>query len=84
MNFLSWVLFGLITGIIANMLDTRPREGSVFIAMLFGVGGALLGGLLANYFFHVSLSGFNLTAFLIAVIGSLAVLALSRAFRRTS
>jgi uncharacterized membrane protein YeaQ/YmgE (transglycosylase-associated protein family) len=82
MNFLSWILFGLITGIIANMLDARPKEGSIFIAMLFGVGGALLGGLVANYFFHVSLSGFNLTAFLIAVVGSLAVLVLSRTFRK--
>ncbi len=82
MNILSWILFGLITGIIAHMLDPRAEERSILNAILLGVGGALAGGLVANLFFGVPLSQFNLTAFLVAVIGSLLLLFLGRAVRR--
>lgn len=82
MNILAWILFGLITGIIANMLDPRPTEGSLFAALILGVGGALTGGILANIFFGMSITGFNLTSFLVAVAGSLLLLFISRALRR--
>lgn len=82
MNILAWVLFGLITGIIANMLDPKASENSIFSALIMGVGGALTGGLLANYFFGMTVSGFNLSSFLVAVAGSLLLLLLSRTIRR--
>ncbi|GIW61498.1 MAG: hypothetical protein KatS3mg089_0350 [Patescibacteria group bacterium] len=82
MNILSWILFGLITGIIAHMLDPRSEESSIFSAILLGVGGALAGGLTANLFFGLTLSQFNLTAFLVAVLGSLLILFLGRTVRK--
>ena len=82
MNILAWILFGLITGIIANMLDQYPNDTGLFSALFLGVGGAVLGGVLANIFFGMSIVGFNLTSFLVAVAGSLLLLFISRAIRR--
>lgn len=82
MNILAWILFGLIVGIIADMLDPKANERSLFSALLLGVGGALTGGVLANIFFGMSISGFNLTSFLVAVAGSLLLLLISRTLRR--
>lgn len=82
MNVLAWILFGLITGIIANMIDPKASENSIFSALLLGVGGALFGGLLANLLFGMTISGFNLTSFLVAVAGSLLLVLVSRTIRR--
>lgn len=82
MNILAWILFGLITGIIANMLDPKASESSLFSALLLGVGGALTGGIVANLFFGMSISGFNLTSFLVAVAGSLLIVLLSRTMKK--
>ena len=83
MNILSWILFGLVVGIIANALDPNPNRGGVLGAVLLGIAGALLGGFVANLFFGISVTGFNLTSFLVAIAGSLLLLFLGRAFRRT-
>ena len=81
MSLLAWILFGLITGIIANMLDPKPHENSIFIAMIVGVLGSVMGGLLANIMLGGSITGFNLSTFLIAVVGSLSLLIVSRTMK---
>jgi len=82
MNIISWILFGLIVGIIANAVDPEPAQGGLLNAMLLGIVGALIGGFLAELIFGVGVSGFNLTSFLIAVAGSLLLLFIGRAMRR--
>lgn len=80
MNLLAWLLFGLIVGIVGGALD--EARGGLLKYMLLGVGGALLGGLVANYVFNTGYSGFNVTAFLIASFGAIVLLFLGRAVRR--
>lgn len=82
MNILTWIVFGLVVGIIANLIDPKPAQDGVFGTVLLGVLGALLGGFLGDLIFGVvGVTGFNLSSFIVAVIGSLILLALSRAFR---
>lgn len=83
MNILSWILFGLIVGVVANAIDPAPEEGGISGAIILGVAGALVGGLLANLLFGVSVTGFDITSFIVAVAGSLIVLFGVRALRRT-
>jgi uncharacterized membrane protein YeaQ/YmgE (transglycosylase-associated protein family) len=80
MNIISWLLFGLIAGIIANTIDPSPERGGLLGAVVLGVLGALLGGLLSNLIFGIGINGFNLPSLLIAVGGSLVVLFMSHAF----
>jgi uncharacterized membrane protein YeaQ/YmgE (transglycosylase-associated protein family) len=82
MNILSWALFGLIVGIVANAIDPEPANGGILGAILLGVAGALVGGFLANLLFGVNVTGFDLTSFIVAVAGSLVVLFGARALRR--
>jgi uncharacterized membrane protein YeaQ/YmgE (transglycosylase-associated protein family) len=82
MNILSWILFGLIVGVIAHAIDPAPNRGGIVGTMLLGIVGALVGGFLANLVFGITVTGFNLTSFLVAVAGSLILLLVGRAIRR--
>ena len=82
MNLVSWVLFGLIVGIVANAIDPEPARGGLVSAILLGIVGALVGGFLANLIFGISVTGFNLTSFLVAIAGSLILLFVGKAVRK--
>lgn len=82
MNVLSWILFGLIVGIVANAIDSSPNGGGFLGSVILGIVGALVGGFLANLIFGISIVGFNVTAFLVAIAGSLLLLFFGKALRR--
>jgi uncharacterized membrane protein YeaQ/YmgE (transglycosylase-associated protein family) len=82
MNILSWILFGLIVGITANAIDPTPNRGGILGSILLGIVGALVGGFLANLIFGVTIAGFSMTAFLVAIAGSLVLLFFGKAVRR--
>lgn len=82
MDILSWALFGLIAGVVANAIDPAPSQGGVLGAIVLGIVGALVGGFVANVIFGAGITGFNFTSIAVAVVGSLIVLYLGRAFRR--
>ena len=44
MGILSWILFGLVIGIIAKVLMPGRDPGGFIITILLGIAGALLGG----------------------------------------
>lgn len=79
MNILAWILFGLITGFIANLIEPSPSFGGLIGAVLLGILGGILGGFLANLILGVSLTGFNISSFVMSIIGSLLVLFANRA-----
>lgn len=79
MNILAWIVFGLIAGSIANLLDPQPSSGGALGSIVLGIIGAVIGGMVANLLFGLSITGFNLTSFVIAVLGSLLLLFLGRA-----
>jgi uncharacterized membrane protein YeaQ/YmgE (transglycosylase-associated protein family) len=82
MNVLSWILFGLIVGIVANAIDPSPNRGGILGSILLGIVGAIVGGFLSNLVFGINVTGFNLTSFLVAIAGSLILLLIGRAVRR--
>lgn len=82
MNILAWIVFGLIVGAIANWLDPRPSQGGFLGAIILGILGALLGGFLGDLLFGIGVTGFNFSSFIVAVIGALILLFVSRAFLR--
>jgi uncharacterized membrane protein YeaQ/YmgE (transglycosylase-associated protein family) len=82
MTLLGWIIFGLITGIIANLIDPQPEEGGIVGAMVLGILGAVVGGFLANIVVGESVSGFNVLSFVIAILGSLFLLFIGRALRK--
>jgi uncharacterized membrane protein YeaQ/YmgE (transglycosylase-associated protein family) len=78
MNILSWILVGLVAGIIAKLLMPGRDPGGCIITILLGIAGALLGGLLAGLFGFGGITGFNLYTVIVAVLGSILILVLYR------
>ena len=78
MGLISWIVFGLIAGIIAKFIMPGKDPGGCIITIVIGVVGALLGGFIATYLGFGGISGFDWRSLLIAVIGALLLLAIWR------
>ena len=81
MTIVAWLVVGLIAGWIGSMIVNRRGEGLV-LDIVLGVIGAVVGGFLFNMFGHSGTTGINLYSILVAVVGSVVVLAIYHAFAR--
>jgi uncharacterized membrane protein YeaQ/YmgE (transglycosylase-associated protein family) len=82
MSILAWLVLGLISGFIASKIVNRTGEG-VFLDIILGIVGALVGGWLFNTVGHVGVTGLNLYSMFVAVVGAVIVLVVYHAlFRR--
>ncbi len=77
-TIIMWVVFGLIVGAVANLVDPHPNRMGILGSIVLGMLGAVLGGLLSSLLGFTGFTGFNVYSFIIALIGSLIVLALGR------
>jgi uncharacterized membrane protein YeaQ/YmgE (transglycosylase-associated protein family) len=84
-GILSWIVFGLIAGIIARLLMPGRDPGGCTITMLLGVVGAFVGGFLYRLVTGTEFLyfGFDLRSFAIAVVGAVVVLAIYRLVLRS-
>ncbi len=82
MVLLYWLVFGLVVGAIANLIDPTPSRGGILGSMVLGIVGAIIGGGLGSVFLGLTVTGFNVTSLLLALGGALLVLFLSRALSR--
>lgn len=80
MGILSWIIFGLIAGIIAKLVMPGRDPGGCIVTMLIGIAGAFVGG-----FLYELLTGrqqfmvFDLGSMVLAIIGAVVILAIYRA-----
>lgn len=75
MGFFGFLLLGLIAGAIAKLILPGKQGGGWLITLLLGVVGAIVGGWLGGLLFGADLGGFfDLTAWLLAIGGSIVVL----------
>ena len=70
MSFISWLLLGLVAGVIGSKLVNRTGEGIVR-DILLGVVGAFIGGFLFNIFGAAGVTGLNLYSLMVAVVGAI-------------
>ena len=79
MNFLIWLVFGGIVGWLATMvMKARGRQG-LFLNVVVGVGGALLGGLVISPMVGVGTinqANFSLPELAVSLIGAVILLAI--------
>ena len=47
-SILGWMLFGLIVGVIAKLVMPGRDPGGIFVTMLIGIVGAVLGGFIGR------------------------------------
>lgn len=80
MNVFAWIIFGLIAGAIAKWIHPGPDPGGWIGSIIVGILGAMLGGWLGGVLRLGGVTGFNLGSFILAVLGSVILLALYRRF----
>lgn len=82
MNILSWIIFGLIVGLLANFIYPEESKGGLLSAILLGIAGAVAGGVIATALLGLNVTGFNLSSLIVSIGGALLLLTLARYFRR--
>ncbi|RLM18918.1 hypothetical protein BIY29_17570 [Brenneria alni] len=81
MGILSWIIFGLIAGILAKWLMPGKDGGGFFLTIILGIVGAVVGGYISTFFGFGRVDGFNFGSFIVAVIGAIVVLWIYRKVR---
>ena len=73
MGIISWIVFGLLVGILAKFVMPGDDGGGFIKTTLLGVAGALVGGFIATAIGFGDVTGFNVRSFGIAIAGAVLV-----------
>jgi uncharacterized membrane protein YeaQ/YmgE (transglycosylase-associated protein family) len=83
MWILSWILFGLIVGVIAKLLMPGRDPGGFITTILIGIAGAMIGGFVGQAlgWYRAGESA----GYIVSILGAIVLLAIYRAVvgRRT-
>ena len=82
MHILSWMILGLVAGFIGSKIVNKHGDG-IFLDIVIGVVGAMLGGWLFSLFGIAGVNGLNIWSLFVAVIGAIVLLMAYHAVRRT-
>ena len=74
MGILSWIVFGLIAGVVAKYVMPGPDSGGIVMTILLGVAGAVVGGFIGAQMGYGSVAAFDVRSLLIAIGGALVLL----------
>jgi uncharacterized membrane protein YeaQ/YmgE (transglycosylase-associated protein family) len=82
MGILSWIVMGLIVGVLAKWVMPGKDPGGIIITICLGIAGAFVGGFIGSSLGWGRVTGFNIGSFLLAIGGAVLLLALYRALKR--
>lgn len=78
MEFLAWIVLGLIAGAIAKAIYPGHQGGGILATIVLGVLGALVGGYLGNLFLGTSggaiYGALTLPSIIFAILGAIVLL----------
>ena len=80
MGLLLWIVFGIAAGSVAKLAMPGPDRLGMFGTIFVGIAGGVIGGFIGAVFGSAGVTGFDFRSFLMALIGSLAVLFCYRSF----
>lgn len=82
MGILSWIVMGLIVGLLAKFIMPGKDPGGLIITILIGIAGAFVGGFIGSRLGLGSVTGFDIKSILVAVGGAVILLILYRVIKR--
>lgn len=84
MGILAWIIIGALAGWIASIVaGTNERMGAL-ANIVVGIIGAFIGGFIFGLIGGEGFTGFNLWSLFVAVVGSIILLAIVKAFSRAA
>lgn len=81
MGILGWIIFGLIVGALAKWIMPGRDPSGIFITILLGIAGTLIGGFIASALGMGSANSFTIGSMVIATLGALLLLFVYRKMR---
>ena len=83
MGWLAWIIFGAIAGWVASMIaGTNERQGCL-LNIVVGIAGAFVGGFLYSLLTGTAFDfAFNISSFIVAVVGAVILLFVLNALTR--
>jgi uncharacterized membrane protein YeaQ/YmgE (transglycosylase-associated protein family) len=81
MSILAWLVLGLIAGFIGSKIVNKRGDG-LFLDIILGIVGAIVGGYLFQMFGAHGVTGLNIYSLFVAVIGAILTLVIYHAIRR--
>lgn len=81
MSFIAWIVLGLIAGFIGSKIINKRGEG-LFLDIVLGVIGAVVGGWVFHVFGMSGVTGLNIYSLIVAVVGAVVVLVIYHAIKR--
>lgn len=82
MGFISWIIMGLIVGVLAKLIMPGKDPGGLFITIGIGIAGAFVGGFIGSKLGFGAVTGFNIGSIFIATAGAILLLVIYRAIKK--
>lgn len=82
MGIFSWILLGLIAGILAKFIMPGKDESGFIVTTLLGIAGAFIGGWIGSIVGLGTVGEFSLSSLTTAVVGALVLLFVYRAIKK--
>lgn len=85
MNFIIWIVVGGLLGWVASMIMRTDAQQGMFLNIVVGIIGALLGGWLLAPLFGtgtINQNDFSISSLLVSLLGAVILLAIVNLFRR--
>ncbi len=74
MGILSWIVMGLIAGVIAKIIMPGKDPGGFIVTILIGIAGGVIGGYIGKLTGLGGVSGFSVGSIALAVAGAIVLL----------
>ena len=78
MAILSWIVFGLVVGVIAKLLMPGKDPGGFIVTMLLGIAGSLIGGFIGRAITGSSPGQSAGAGYIMSILGAIILLAIYR------
>lgn len=82
MGILSWIVLGLLAGVVAKWIMPGQQPGGIVATIVLGILGAVVGGFLGTQLGLGDVQGFDLRSLALAIGGGVVVLFLFGVFTR--
>ncbi|MDG1819688.1 MAG: GlsB/YeaQ/YmgE family stress response membrane protein [Porticoccaceae bacterium] len=82
MGFISWIILGLLAGILAKYIMPGKDGGGFVVTALLGIAGAFVGGWLGSFIGIGTTGEFSFASLLTAVVGALVLLFVYRTVKK--
>ncbi len=82
MVILSWIVFGLVVGVIAKFLMPGKDPGGFIVTILLGIAGSLIGGFVGRALTGNTAADSAGAGYIMSIVGAILLLAIYRMMAR--